>query len=533
MTAAIDTSSTGGPVRLFAAQTPSGILPSDLVNLNGISSPRRLEYVKSVAVVGAGLSGVSAAAHLLLSGLEVTVFERSGSVGGVWVFDPRAPLTPPFPHVTPPAADSQYVSTPEGVTTEEASIYHASPGPAYQGLQNNIGTSVMRSSLLEWPEGTGKVITAAQVKGYIEELARKYGVLDRARLWTRVEDVSKAPGERQWSVRTRRFVRDGNDAFHYESQRWSFDAVVVAAGHYDVPRVPDIPGLSAWKEKYPDRVMHSKAYRSSEPFKDSTVLIVGAGVSSHDITNQIDEVGGKSYQICRDPTRAKAARQEGLAESCERVPDVKEFILDPDQRPFLGNKEHIPGKVVLKDGRELAGIDHVVVATGYITAYPFLGDLQRPTVPVEAADDEVIVTSDGYTLHNLHKDIFYIPDPTLAFIGVPYNTSTFSLFDFQSRVLAKIFKGEARLPSEEEMYRLHRARKAKQKPGERLHNLALSDVAYAEEILESVNRDLKRAELPRMIAFDEKWHAGFAELKAFVASVRPDFNQGEKGAQGS
>ncbi|SPO07543.1 related to monooxygenase [Cephalotrichum gorgonifer] len=531
---------TPGGIHPFVAQAPNPILPPGPVKLSDASSPppttTRLGNIRSVAVIGAGISGVATAAHLLLAGLDVTVFERSGNIGGVWVFDARTPLTPPFPHVAPPAADSQYVSTPDGLTAEQASVYHASPGPAYEGLTNNIGTAVMRSTLLDWPEGTGKVITADQVKDYIQELAQKYGVVDRVRLWTRVEGISKPPGEAQWTVRTRKFIRDGEDAFHLESQTSSFDAVVVASGHYDVPRVPDIPGLSEWKERYPGRVAHSKAYRSPEAFRDSTVLIIGAGVSSYDIANQIHEVGGKSYQVSRDPTRVNTARQEGLAESCERVPAVTKLVLDPasnpDEQTLLEDTAPIPGKVVLEDGRELIGIHHVVVATGYITTYPFLGDLENPTVAAEAADDKVVITSDGYTMHNLHKDLFYIPDPTLAFVGVLYNTSTFSLFDFQARVLARIFKGEATLPSRDEMHRLHRARKAKHKPGEKFHSLSLQDVAYAEEILESVNRDLEKAGLPTMTAFDEKWHAGFADLKAFVASVRPDLDLDGERADG-
>jgi ACS family pantothenate transporter-like MFS transporter len=39
---------------------------------------------KRVVVVGAGISGVVAAAHLKKEGLDVTVFERSNAAGGVW-----------------------------------------------------------------------------------------------------------------------------------------------------------------------------------------------------------------------------------------------------------------------------------------------------------------------------------------------------------------------------------------------------------------------------------------------------------------
>jgi MFS transporter, ACS family, pantothenate transporter len=39
---------------------------------------------KRVGVIGAGISGVVAAAHLIEEGLDVTVFERSDAAGGVW-----------------------------------------------------------------------------------------------------------------------------------------------------------------------------------------------------------------------------------------------------------------------------------------------------------------------------------------------------------------------------------------------------------------------------------------------------------------
>lgn len=44
----------------------------------------QLHTVRRVCVVGAGVSGVVAAAHLHAAGVEVTVFERSSVAGGVW-----------------------------------------------------------------------------------------------------------------------------------------------------------------------------------------------------------------------------------------------------------------------------------------------------------------------------------------------------------------------------------------------------------------------------------------------------------------
>ena len=39
---------------------------------------------KSVAVIGAGISGIVTAAHLKNEGIDVTVFERSSAAGGIW-----------------------------------------------------------------------------------------------------------------------------------------------------------------------------------------------------------------------------------------------------------------------------------------------------------------------------------------------------------------------------------------------------------------------------------------------------------------
>lgn len=43
-----------------------------------------LAPIREVAVIGAGVSGISSAVHLRLQGLRVTVFERSAVSGGVW-----------------------------------------------------------------------------------------------------------------------------------------------------------------------------------------------------------------------------------------------------------------------------------------------------------------------------------------------------------------------------------------------------------------------------------------------------------------
>jgi hypothetical protein len=199
---------------------------------------------------------------------------------------------------------------------------------------------------------------------------------------------------------------------------------------------------------------------------------------------------------------------------------VADFIFDEidtsETKPATnGNTEGaIPGKIVLEDGTILESIDYVVVATGYITSYPFLEDLERPSVAWENAGDRTLITADGYTTHNLHKDIFYIPDPTLVFIGVSHLVSTFSLFDFQAKVMAKVLAGHVHLPKESVMKAEHRERKARFQPGDRFHALLLGEPVYIAEVLAWVNADLTKAGLAPMDGMDAKWLMAYETFKA-------------------
>lgn len=486
--------------------SPSGLVP---------------DGIKDVAVIGAGISGVSAAAHLLRVGINVTLFERTGVIGGVWHLDPRPDIDPPFPNDRPSRPDWKAVEA-EGLDPEVVALLHAPTSPCYAGLVNNIPTPVMRSSLLHWPEGTDEFATHDVIRQYVEDIASQNSVLDTVQFHTRVESVTKPDGEDRWTVRTSKLQKaKSGPGYQFGKKTWKFDAVVVASGHYNVPRVPDIPGLSGWKQRFPDRVMHSKLYRSPERFAGKTVLIIGAGVSSMDIAKETAARGAKVYQSVRESKYALNA--DRLPENAERVAMVSEFVASdgkPSEEPQ--KDQAIPGKVVLSDRRVLEGIDHVVVATGYITSYPFLEDLEQPSVSWEEADDKVVITSDGYITHNLHKDIFYIPDPTLAFVGVSHLVSTFSFFDFQAQVVARVFAGQVQLPSESIMKEEHKERKAKFQRGDRFHSLLLKEDLYMAEVLGWVNEDLVKANIQPMKEVDEEWTTGYSALKEKLASFHVD-----------
>ncbi|KAK6828547.1 hypothetical protein PG987_011888 [Apiospora arundinis] len=481
--------------------------------------------VKKVAVIGAGISGVASAAHLLRYGLDVTVFERSSIAGGVWHFDSRAANEPPYPNEHPPAPQELDSSIPEGASFDDISVVHAPPGPCYAGLRNNVPTSLMRSTLLDWPEGTEDFVSQDHLERYIQRLAKYTGTQEKTLYDTSVESVYKTPGSLQWTVHTRTLAPSGpgNNNFQFVGRTWQFDAVVVASGHYHEPRVPDIPGLLDLKQRFPDRVLHSKWYRTPEIFRDKNVFIIGAGVSSLDIARESESTAKHIYQSSRGGKFDLPPSL--LPSSAQRVAGIKAFVGHEGNTgdASLSEDSPIPFEVVLDDGTRLRDVDRVVLGTGYISSYPFLGPLQAPAVPLEEADDQVIITSDGCVTHNLHKDVFYLADPTLAFVGVQYHISTFSLFDFQGEVVARVFSGRAELPAEAAMrreYGLRRDKMALHNSSKEFHSLWGTETDYIDTILGWVNQEAARLGHEAMKGVDDRWRNDRAEFAKRMKEIR-------------
>jgi hypothetical protein len=143
--------------------------------------------------------------------------------------------------------------------------------------------------------------------------------------------------------------------------------------------------------------------------------------------------------------------------------------------------------VHLKSGQKLCGIHGIIICTGYHITLPFLQEYHDDETSPADANETVLVT-DGTQVHNLHKDIFYIPDPTLVFVGVPYYTATFTLFEFQAIAVAAVFSGIAQLPPAEEMRAEYLARIKAKGSGRGFHSLRNVEENYVADILGWVNR---------------------------------------------
>jgi hypothetical protein len=249
-------------------------------------------------------------------------------------------------------------------------------------------------------------------------------------------------------------------------------------------------------------------------------LLVGGSVSATDIARELGPYADKIFQSQRNGDFDLPASM--LPDNAYRVDEIVSYDAPGvDMSASLNASEAIPATVTLKSGTKICDIHHVILCTGYHLTLPFLPQFHSDKTPIDKADDSMLVT-DGTQFHNLHKDIFHIEDPTLIFIGVPFFTATFTLFEFQAMVVAKVLSCQAKLPSKDVMRSEYNARVKIKGYGKSFHSLKGQEEEYVSEMIAWVNSDLEEAGKVRLQGHTDKWHAARTEqlerMRAFLAT---------------
>ncbi|QUC21778.1 uncharacterized protein UV8b_06022 [Ustilaginoidea virens] len=434
--------------------------------------------IQRVAVVGAGASGILSAAHLIAAGLDVVVFERNSGPGGVWLYDERKIPRLAYPSTKASRAD---VQVGEKLADDEALIMHAPPGPCYRNLKTNVPTPLMEVTLLAWPPCTPDYADHHLVQQYLYSISMQKKVHEATSYGARVQKVEKK--EDGWLVMWTSLQSNEESLVIEKESASCFDAVVVANGHYHAPRIPDIPGLSQAKQRYGSRIMHSKEYRRPEDLKSKTVLMIGGGVSSVDIATDISPFANSIYQSTRN----------------------SHFDLDAGMLPRNATRVDEIALFEIHDDNDTLCADDPLPVSCHLDYH---SDETRP----ENASDRILV-SDGTQVHNLHKDMFYIHDPTLAFVGLPYYTFTFSVFDFQAIVVAQVLSGLVELPTKAEMRSEYEAKVLQVGHGRNFHSIHGKEEAYVADILSWANANRVRRGLNPIAGFPPKWYEAKEALR--------------------
>ncbi len=191
----------------------------------------------TIAVLGAGPSGLATAACLQGRGLSPVVLERADRVAPSW-------------------------------------------RNHYRRL--HLHTVKQHSSLpgLPWPDAVPTYPARQEVVDYLEDYARHFGITPR--FGTEVTQVRRVPAG--WEVKHTHGLTEAR-------------AVVVCTGYNRVPLRPTWPG----QDTFPGEILHSGQYRDGAPFRGKRVLVVGAGNSGAEIALDLWESGATVALCIRGP----------------------------------------------------------------------------------------------------------------------------------------------------------------------------------------------------------------------------------------
>ncbi|XP_004626970.1 dimethylaniline monooxygenase [N-oxide-forming] 4 [Octodon degus] len=402
---------------------------------------------KRVAVIGAGVSGLSSIKCCLDEELEPTCFERSDNFGGLWKF----------------SEDSK-----DGMTR------------VYRSLVTNVCKEMSCYSDFPFREDYPNFMSHGKFWDYLQEFAEHFGLLKYIHFKTTVCSVTKCPDfseTGQWNVVTE------TEGKHTSAV---FDAVMICTGHFLSPHLPleSFPGI----HKFKGQILHSQEYRTPEAFRDKRVLVIGLGNTGGDIAVELSRTAAQVFLSTRSDIWVNGRSSNGgypqnmmktrrcnnlfaqVVPSCvlnwtqERQMNKrfnhenyglsitkrkKKKVIMNDELPtciLCGTvtvkssvKEFTETSAVFEDGTAEANVDIVIFATGYTFSFPFLEE------PLRSLCTKKIF---------LYKLVFppTLEKTTLAIIGlISLTGSILAGTELQARWATRVFKGLCKIPPSQKL----------------------------------------------------------------------------------
>ena len=277
-----------------------------------------------------------------------------------------------------------------------------------------------------FPPATPLYPRAQVILDYIEDYAKHFDLHPHIRLSTPVLAVHWDASSSKWNVTV-----SGKDG----EETTGFDLVLVANGHFRVPRIPEAKGLTAWIAK--GKVTHTAWYRRPEDYTGK-LLVIGGGYSGQDVAS---ETRPYAKEVIHSVTRAAPEDDDGG--NFKLRGRVAEY-LDADK-----------GDVLFEDGTTMTGIDHVVLATGYQFSFPFLSEPEvLPSMPPRVPPIPPVLYNSTYHIFPMAKHMFPLvtsyPPSSIVFLGLPLRVAPFPLTEIQTRAALKVFADPAALDLERE-----------------------------------------------------------------------------------
>ena len=346
---------------------------------------------KRIAIIGAGPSGLAqlrafkAEAEKGGAIPEIICYEKQADWGGLWNYSWRTGLD------------------------EYGNPNH---GSMYRYLWSNGPKEGLEFADYTFEEHFGKQIASYPPRevlfDYIAGRVKKAGVRDWIRFNHVVRDVRYHADQDNFSLIVRDCVKDSEATEQ-------FDEVIVASGHFSTPRVPYYPGF----ESFNGRILHAHDFRDALEFKNQDLLLLGTSYSAEDIGSQCWKYG------CKSVTVAHRTAPMGY-----KWPDNWQEV------PALVKVE---GKTAFfKDGTHKE-VDAIILCTGYLHHFPFLGDDLR------------LKTANCLATADLYKGVVWVHNPKLFYLGMQDQWYTFNMFDAQAWYVRDIILGRIAVPDKKAM----------------------------------------------------------------------------------
>lgn len=185
---------------------------------------------RTIAIIGAGPSGLAAARALDKAGIEYVGFESAADVGGLWNID-----------------------NPRSTMYESAHLISSRTTTEFRELP--------MQSTADYP-------SHRELRKYFRAYSDRFDIGQKYLFNTTVERLEPADGG-GWDLTS---VPSG-----YAPRTKRFDGVILANGTLSNPSIPQFDG------EYAGQIIHSSEYKKARMFAGKRVLVVGAGNSGCDI----------------------------------------------------------------------------------------------------------------------------------------------------------------------------------------------------------------------------------------------------------
>lgn len=178
-------------------------------------------FCKKVCVIGAGPAGLVAARELKRAGHEVVVIEQRHEVGGQWLYDPKVEEEHPMGKTRLMKVHSSVYASLRVMSPREIMGFSDFPFVGKKGRD------------------TRRFPGHEEILLYLKDFCDHFGLREMIRFNTFVENVEMLDypvlekEHLKWVVKSRVAEKEVEEVY---------DAVVVASGHYTLPRLPAIEG---------------------------------------------------------------------------------------------------------------------------------------------------------------------------------------------------------------------------------------------------------------------------------------------------